>query len=138
MAGGQKGGVRVHLFDVDVSGVEQDVVLATKAGEDGGNARHQLGERRPPLGIGVPALDHHRVAEGRRGKSCLLNPALAKRAAHKPFVFLEKPSFHLPFQQQNLFYPLGGDSAEKQLQLISSLSSPQSQSNIPPTRPHNR
>lgn len=68
MGGGQKGGVRVHLLDVDVGGVEQDVVLAAETGEDGGDARHQLGERRPPLGIGVPALDHHRVAEGGRRK----------------------------------------------------------------------
>lgn len=68
MGGGEKGGVRVHLFDVDVGGVEQDVVLAAEAGEDGGDARHQLGERGPPLGIGVPALDHHHVAERRRRK----------------------------------------------------------------------
>lgn len=68
MGGGQQGGVRVQLFDVDVGGVEQDVVLAAKTGEYGGDARHQLGERGPPLGIGVPALDHHRVAEGRRRK----------------------------------------------------------------------
>lgn len=69
MGGGEKGGVRVHLFDVDVGGVEQDVVLPAETGEDRGNARHQLGERRPTLGIGVPALDHHRVAAGRRRKS---------------------------------------------------------------------
>lgn len=68
MAGGEKGGVGVHLFDVDVGGVEQDVVLPAETGEDGGDARHELVERGPPLRIGVPALDHHCVAEGRRRK----------------------------------------------------------------------
>lgn len=90
MGGGEKGGVRVHLFDVDVGGVEQDVVLPAKTGEDGGDARHQLGERGPPLGIGVPALDHHRVAAGRRRKCCHLNPALAQRAACKTFASFKK------------------------------------------------
>lgn len=105
MGGGEKGGVRVHLFDVDVGGVEQDVVLPAKTGEDGGDARHQFGERGPPLGIGVPALDHHRVAEDRRRKCCHLNSALAKRAACKPFVFFKKKSFHLHFRvkQQNFW-----------------------------------
>lgn len=64
-AGGQQGGVRAHLVDVDVGGVEQDVVLPAEAGEDGGDARHQLGEGGPPLRLRVPALDHHRVAGGR-------------------------------------------------------------------------
>lgn len=72
MGGGEKGGVRVQLFDVDVGGVEQDVVLAAETGEYGGDARHQLGERGPPLGIGVPALDHHRVSAGRSRKRELL------------------------------------------------------------------
>lgn len=75
MGGGEQGGVRVQLFDVDVGGVEQDVVLAAKTGEYGGDGLHQLGERGPPLGIGVPALDHHRVAEGRRRK-CQSEPLL--------------------------------------------------------------
>lgn len=70
MGGGEEGGVGVHLLDVDVGGVEQDVVLPAKTGEDGGDTRHQLGERGTPLGIGVPALDHHRVAEGRRRRKC--------------------------------------------------------------------
>lgn len=36
--GGEEGGVRAHLVDVHVSGVEQDVVLPAEAGEDGGDA----------------------------------------------------------------------------------------------------
>lgn len=36
--GGEEGGVRAHLVDVDVGGVEQDVVLPAEAGEDGGDA----------------------------------------------------------------------------------------------------
>lgn len=63
--GGEQGGVRAHLVDVDVGGVEQDVVLAAEAGEDGRDARHQLGEGGPTLRVRMPALDHHRVA--RRG-----------------------------------------------------------------------
>lgn len=66
-AAGQQGGIGAHLVDVDVGGVEQDVVLAAEAGEDGGDARHQLGERGPALRLGVPALDHHRVPAGRGG-----------------------------------------------------------------------
>lgn len=62
--GAEEGGVGGQLVDVDVRGVEQDVVLPAEAGEDGGDTRHQLGERGPPLRLGVPALDHHRVAEG--------------------------------------------------------------------------
>lgn len=66
--GGEEGGVRAHLVDVDVGGVEEDVVLPAEAGEDGGDARHQLGEGGPPLRLRVPALDHHRVAGGRGGQ----------------------------------------------------------------------
>lgn len=66
--GGEKGGVRAHLVDVDVGGVEQDVVLPAEAGEDGGDARHQLGEGGPPLWLWMPAFDHHRVAAGRGGE----------------------------------------------------------------------
>lgn len=62
--GGEEGGVRAHLVDVDVGGVEQDVVLPAEAGEDGRDARHQLGERGPALRLRVPALDHHGVAAG--------------------------------------------------------------------------
>lgn len=40
-------------------------MLAAEAGEDGGDARHQLGERGPALRLGVPTLDHYRVAAGR-------------------------------------------------------------------------
>lgn len=47
--GSEEGGVGAHLVDVDVGGVEQDVVLAAEAGEDGGDTRHQLGEGGPPL-----------------------------------------------------------------------------------------
>ena len=67
--GGEEGGVGAHLVDVDVGGVEQDVVLPAEAGEDGGDAGDQLGEGRPPLRLGMPALDHHRVAtrKGWRG-----------------------------------------------------------------------
>lgn len=35
-------GVWCHLVDVDVGGVEEDVVLSAEAGEDGGDAGHQL------------------------------------------------------------------------------------------------
>lgn len=42
-------------------------MLAAEAGEDGGDARHQLGEGGPTLRLGVPALNHHRVAVGRGG-----------------------------------------------------------------------
>ena len=63
--GGEQGGVGAHLVDVDVGGVEQDVVLAAEAGEDGRDARHQLGEGGPTLRVWMPALDHHCVA--RRG-----------------------------------------------------------------------
>ena len=38
--GGEEGGVRAHLVNVDVSGVEQHVVLPAEAGEDGGDAGH--------------------------------------------------------------------------------------------------
>lgn len=65
--GAEEGGVRAHLLDVDVGGVEQDVVLPAEAGEDGGDARHQLGESGPALGLGVPALDHQCVAGGEAG-----------------------------------------------------------------------
>lgn len=44
-------------------------MLAAEAGEDGGDARHQLGEGGPALRLGVPALDHHRVAVGRGGRA---------------------------------------------------------------------
>lgn len=40
-------------------------MLPAEAGEDGGDARHQLGEGGPPLRLRVPALDHHCVAGGR-------------------------------------------------------------------------
>lgn len=36
--GGGGGKVRAHLVDVDVGGVEQDVVLPAEAREDGGDA----------------------------------------------------------------------------------------------------
>lgn len=62
--GGEQGGVGAEFVDVDVGGVEQDVVLPAEAGEDGGDARHKFGERWPPLGLRVPRLDHHRVAAG--------------------------------------------------------------------------
>lgn len=68
VGGGKEGGVRAHLVDVDVGGVEQDVVLAAEAGEDGGDARHQLREGGPPLRLWVPALDHHCVAGGGGGE----------------------------------------------------------------------
>ncbi len=41
-------------------------MLPAEAGEDGGDARHQLGEGGPPLRLRMPALDHHGVAGGRR------------------------------------------------------------------------
>lgn len=63
--GGKEGGVWAHLVYVNVGGVEQDVVLAAEAGEDGGDAGHQLGEGGAALRLWVPALDHHRVAERR-------------------------------------------------------------------------
>lgn len=66
MRGGEQGWVGAHLVDVDVGGVEQDVVLAAEAGEDGGDMRHQLGEGGPALRLGMPALDHHRVAAGKQ------------------------------------------------------------------------
>lgn len=68
VGGGKEGGVRAHLVDVDVGGVEQDVVLAAEAGKDGGDARHQLREGGPPLRLWVPALDHHCVAGGGGGE----------------------------------------------------------------------
>lgn len=44
-------------------------MLPGEAGEDGGNTRHELGERGPALRLWMPALDHDRVAGGeeRRG-----------------------------------------------------------------------
>lgn len=66
--GAEEWGVRAHLVDVDVGGVEQDVVLPAEAGEDGGDARHQLGEGGPPLRLWMPALDHDRVAGGAGGE----------------------------------------------------------------------
>ena len=48
-------------------------MLPAEAGEDGGDAGHQLGDGGPPLRLRVPALDHHRVAGG-RGKERRLFP----------------------------------------------------------------
>lgn len=39
---GDERGVRRHLVDVDVGGVEEDVVLSAEAGKDAGDAGHQL------------------------------------------------------------------------------------------------
>lgn len=39
-------------------------MLPAEAGEDGGDARHQLGEGRTTLRLRMPALDHDGVAEG--------------------------------------------------------------------------
>lgn len=59
--GGEERGVRAHLLDVDVGGVEQDVVLAAEAGEDGGDPGHEVGEGGAALRLRVPALHHQRV-----------------------------------------------------------------------------
>lgn len=66
--GGEEGRVGAHLVEVDVGGVEQDVVLAAEAAEDGGDAGHQLREGGPALQLGVPALHHHRVPGGHRSQ----------------------------------------------------------------------
>ena len=41
-------------------------MLAAKAGEDGGDARHQVGDRGAALRLRVPAFDHHCVAGGEK------------------------------------------------------------------------
>ncbi len=65
---GDERGVGCHLIDVDVGGVEEDVVLAAEAGEDGSDARHELWEGGPVLGFRVPALNHDIISTKKREK----------------------------------------------------------------------
>lgn len=44
-------------------------MLPGEAGEDGGNTRHELGERGSALRLWMPALDHDRVAGGEERRS---------------------------------------------------------------------
>lgn len=53
--------VRAHFLDVDVRGVEEDVVFAAERREDGGDPGNQLRKGGATLGFGMPALHHHRV-----------------------------------------------------------------------------
>lgn len=67
--GGEEGGVGAHLVYVDIRGVEQDVVLAAEAGEDGRDAGNQLREWGPSFRLWVPTLDHDRVAKNREERN---------------------------------------------------------------------
>lgn len=58
--------VRAHFLDVDVRGVEEDVVFAAERREDGGDPGNQLRKGGATLGFGMPALHHHRVTANER------------------------------------------------------------------------